>query len=308
MDFKESLKLERYMKQYEMVTDVDYFNFTSKFFYDVCVALEKNFPGVDTENKTRIKGKNSYKKKASQDKDIYDIYGSKTVILHVKDNVPESLGVSAFLKRREIAHQNLEEAILSHKQAKENDPNYKIRKEDLALIEKIRREQYETANDICEIKIAEKMFEFLSTLPNDPYFKKNYGLYHIADRDRDYNTSDEYIARHITFGSTKFPLWYLEWQTKSLHSYNLARTGPASHDHRDGKQIVFPDSVEDLSEDDLAHYIYFSGKNQNLYIAGMFENTFHKFQPKFSEHPDFSKEIVDKLSDKTGYNLDPRDL
>ena len=39
MDFKESLKLERYMKQYEMVTDVDYFNFTCKFFYDVCVAL-----------------------------------------------------------------------------------------------------------------------------------------------------------------------------------------------------------------------------------------------------------------------------
>lgn len=91
-----------------------------------------------------------------------------------------------------------------------------------------------------------------------------------------------------------------------MKSYTIARTGRASHDGRTDKELTPPDSIDDISEDELAHYVVYKG-NGFLHVAGTFENAYHKYQPIFKKCPGLEDKIINSsLIHKTGYDIDPR--
>lgn len=260
--------------------------------------ISSNFFGVNFEYKLRIKSPNSTKKKVRKHAitfaqqqvlsdelldinqfSLFDIYGAKIVILSISDNFfSKHLSIDGFLEKRKKSKKLLEAAALQAKKAPSDDKLEILRLNHLI---------YNEIDTMCQRYVADAICEFII---NSNELKKEFGIFNMPKRFRNYNNPNEYIAKHITLGSTMLPGWYIELQFKCLEDYEVARTGEAAHLNRDGKSISIPNSLSDIDMNDIPSYMVYTP--EGLYLPSPIECAYHHIQPAFlqkkiaSENPE----------------------
>lgn len=286
-----------------------YREYTERFQVFIGNLTSKEFPGVDIELKVRVKSPDSINKKCLKNANsfaekqinsdeiipiskysLYDIYGAKFVVLSVPDNFSSKhICIDGYLENRKKSKEKLNEAITDYEK-NPTEANAKIL--DLSHI------IYHMIDTTCQRAIAESICNFII---NSEDLKKEFGIYNVESRFRNYNTSNEYIAQHITLGSSKLPGWFMEIQFKSITDYEIARTGEASHLTRAGKAISIPTSLSDINLNSIPEYwVYIPN---GLYIPSPNECAFHHllaafYQRKgFSENPEKLLELFKDLSE-----------
>lgn len=264
-----------------------YREFTQKFIVALGNTVLNEFSGIDIELKARVKSdtsiinkieKNSsyYARKQSQSDilidinnfSLFDIYGGKLVVLNVSDDFKSKhLSIDGFIKKRQ-------KYLISAEKAREAaNPN------DLQSLEMSRLSSiiFQEIDAMCQRYVSDAICKFIM---DDATLRNKFGIYSLDSRYRDYNMSNEYIAKHITLGSSKLPGWYLELQFKSLSDYEIARTGEAAHITRSGKNIEIPNSLDDVDFSSIPEYIIYA-KKDTLYIPSIKECIFHYLEPAF---------------------------
>lgn len=279
-----------------------YRNLTEQVLWAVGEEFRINFKGVDTETKARIKTVKSIEKKVNSqavkfaqqkiqsdtlldinDFSLYDIYGAKVVVLNVDDNFSsEELVIDGFLAKREKCRKKLLKA--------QEEANKFPEDSNLQEIARLNHVIYTEVDTNCQRYVASAMCRFIM---NNETLKNKFGLFAIPGRFRNHNMSNEYIAQHITLGSSLLPGWFCEFQFKSCLDYEIARNGAAAHLYRDGKQIVIPNSLDDISEDDVPTYMVYTP--DGLYIPSLTECKFHYLLPAFTQRNPQNNEDPEKL-------------
>ena len=230
-----------------------YREFTQKFIVALGNTVLKEFSGIDIELKARVKSDKSIKNKIEKnssdyarkqtqsdilidinDYSLFDIYGGKLVILNVSDEFKSKhLSIDGFIMKRQKALSLTEKAKAG---ANSND----LQSREISRLNSV---IFQEIDAMCQRYVSDAICKFIM---GDNALRNEFGIYSLDSRYRDYNMSNEYIAKHITLGSSKLPGWYLELQFKSLIDYEIARTGEAAHINRDGKDIEIPNSLDEV--------------------------------------------------------------
>lgn len=275
-----------------------YREFTQKFIVALGNTVLNEFSGIDIELKARVKSdrsiknkieknSNDYARKQSQSDilidinnySIFDIYGGKFVVLNVSDDFKSKhLSMDGFIKKRQKS------LILAEKAKEKANPN------DLQSLEISRLNSiiFQEIDAMCQRYVSDAICKFIL---EDITLRNKFGIFSLDSRYRDYNMSNEYIAKHITLGSSKLPGWYLELQFKSLIDYEIARTGEAAHINRDGKNIEIPNSLDEVDFSSIPEYLIYA-KKDTLYIPSKKECVFHYLEPAFYQKKADSKDPI----------------
>lgn len=298
----ESAKFTLNQRAFTLREGETYRNFTEQVFWSVGELLRMNFKGADVEAKARIKTPQSIKKKVQKqavnfvkqqlqseklldinDFTLYDVYGAKVVVLNISDDFYSSeISIDGFLEKRKKCRQKL---IQAQEEANKFPADDKLQE-----IARLNHVIYSELDTMCQRYVAASMCRFIM---NSKDLKTKFGIFTIPERFRNYNMSNEYIAQHITLGSTLLPGWFCEFQFKSCIDYEIARTGPAAHFFRSGKQIVIPNSLDDISEDEVPSYMVYTP--EGLYIPSITECKFHYLLPAFTQANPQNKQAPEKL-------------
>ena len=277
-------------------------NFTEKVTCKIGDLILSNFFGIDIELKARIKAPESIRAKVKRqslayakeqvstsedildinDFGLFDVYGAKVVVLSVSDSFfSKHLCIDGFLEKRKKSRKLCEIAddILA------KNPT----SEDKIEIARLNRVIYHELDTMCQRYVADAICTFILS---NKELSDNFGLYNVAHRFRNYNSKNEYIAKHITLGSTLLPGWYMELQFKSFSDYEVARIGEAAHSDRKGKKIVIPNSLSDVDWDTVQSYLFYTP--DGLYIPSKKECLFYKL---ISACPEESKKLLDLFKD-----------
>lgn len=269
--------------------------YTERFQVFVGNLIYQEFPGITTELKVRVKSPKSISKKISKNSklyakeqinsdsiidiskySLYDIYGAKFVVLSVEDTFcSKHICIDGYLENRKKSRKKLNEAIATY----ENNPT-----ETNSKIVELSHIIYHMIDTACQRALAEAICNFII---NSKELQEEFGIYNIESRFRNYNTSNEYIAQHITLGSTKLSGWFIEIQFKSITDYEIARTGEASHLTRDGKSITIPNSLSDIDPDSIPEYWVYVPNG--LFIPSKKECAFHHLLAAFYQKKGFSE-------------------
>ena len=284
-----------------------YRKFTEEFLCKVGDLILSNFHGISIEFKARIKSVDSTNKKIEKnaqdylrkqvsseevidlnDFNLFDIYGGKVVVFSVSDDFySDFITIDGFLRKKKKCKDYLKVA----KEDYNNSPDSADKKEILRLNHIIYRE----VDSMIQRYVSDAICDFVI---HDPTLKKEFGLYTINSRMREYNNSNEYIAKHITLASENLKGWYMELQFKSLRDYEIARTGDAAHHKRNNKNIAIPTSIYEVNEDSIPSYMVYVPKG-TLYIPTFFESLYHYLEPVCT--PDTLKKLFrDMPDDQTG--------
>lgn len=308
-DFTESAQITLNQQASMLRESKKYRKLTKSFQVRAGDIVSENFLGASTEFKVRVKSPDSIKKKTLKnarayaekqkkseqildinDFRLYDIYGGKFVVLSVSDDFSSPhISIDGYLENRKKSRIKLNEALALEK---------KYPSETNSKIAELSHIIYNMIDTTCQRAVAQAICTFII---NSKELKEEFGIYNIESRFRNYNTANEYIAQHITLGSTKLPGWYIELQFKSLTDYEIARTGEASHLTRDGKAITIPDSLSDINKDAIPEYWVYVPNG--LYIPSQTECAFHHllaafYQKKgFSENPEKLLELFKDFSE-----------
>lgn len=280
-----------------------YQEFTEEVFWEIGKELDIDFQGVQKEYKGRGKSLKSiiqkcesqameFAKKQLNSKELldindyilYDVYGAKIVVLDVSDNFSsKELVIDGFLSKRKKCREKLMKA----QEEANKFPNDK----NLQEIARLNHVIYDEVNTNCQRYVSATMCR--STMHSKTLNEK-FGIYAVPGRFKNHNLSNEYIAQHTTLGSTKLPGWHCEFQFKSYRDYEIARTGEAAHFSRKGKQIVIPNSLAEISEDEVPRYIVYTP--EGLYIPSLTECKFHYLEPAFTQKNSKNNENPEKLA------------
>ena len=280
-----------------------YREFTEHVFWEIGELLRITFQGVHTEDKARVKSPKSIRKKVEtqavdfvkkqliseelldiNEFNLYDVYGAKIVVLDVSDDFfSEELVIDGFLSKRKKCRQKLMKA--------QEEANKFPDDKNLQEIARLNHVIYDEVNTNCQRYVAATMCRFIM---HNKTLKEKFGIYAVPGRFKNHNLSNEYIAQHITLGSTKLPGWYCEFQFKSYKDYEIARTGEAAHLAREGKQIVIPNSLSDINEDEVPRYIVYTP--DGLYLPSLTECKYHYLEPAFIQKNSQNNENPEKLT------------
>lgn len=289
-----------------------YREFTQKFIVALGNTVLKEFSGIDIELKARVKSDKSIKNKIEKnssdyarkqtqsdilidinDYSLFDIYGGKLVILNVSDEFKSKhLSIDGFIMKRQKALSLTEKAKAG---ANSND----LQSREISRLNSV---IFQEIDAMCQRYVSDAICKFIM---GDNALRNEFGIYSLDSRYRDYNMSNEYIAKHITLGSSKLPGWYLELQFKSLIDYEIARTGEAAHINRDGKDIEIPNSLDEVDFSSVPEYIIYAEKNM-LYIPSKKKCLFHYLEPAFyqrksqAKNPEVLTELFKNFSDDDG--------
>ena len=280
-----------------------YQEFNEQVFCEIGKELDIHFQGVQTEYKGRRKSLKSIKEKCKSqamafaekqleseelldinDFTLYDVNGAKVVVLDVSDNFfSKELVIDGFLAKRK----KCKEKLLRAQEIANKFPDDK----NLQEIARLNHVIYDGINTNCQRYVAASMCRFIM---HNKTLKEKFGIYVVPGRFKNHNSSNEYIAQHITLASTKLPGWYCEFQFKSYKDYEIARTGEAAHLSRKGKQIVIPNSLSEIIEDDIPRYMVYTP--DGIYIPSLTECKFHYLVPAFTQKNSQINEKPEKLS------------
>ena len=315
------LQLNSPEERYDSCTTPESINYTYEATAFIFDALSKHFDGISFFTEGRIKSKTSFIKKVKDNpsKIIHDIFGCKSIIWGISTNCdnPEELykkhGISGFVSKRDSITESIQSKrrhlfdLRRNCDSENNSEIYnKIYQELIAECEQHLLSLYNHYNDVdnmCQTHISDDMYDYIRSIFSNPNTNP-LGLYTLSERDKRFNNPNGYVANHVTFASTKIHNWFLEWQFKSLHDYDVERFGSAAHSKRKGKELMVPhnmsseesnDYLLNIPQNDVPKYFIVqrgdTDDTTTIFIPGFFSNLYQKLQPIFESHKNIAEEL-----------------